>query len=311
MLNCMVSVGVVGPLTKDRIIFRNKEWEQIGGTVYYTGVTLASLGINTLIYTTLSKNDEKLLEELSRENIKIFPRWCEKTTYFENIYPKKTLDYREQIVTQISQPFPILTPKDIESCDIVHLGPLNKFDIPLEFVKHIKDLGVITSLDAQGYVRSIEEGRVVLSDWKDKHAVLSYIDIIKVDETEATILTGKTDPEDAAKELSVYGPKLAVITYGEKGSLVYSKNEDKFFHIPAYKPEKIRDVTGAGDVYMGGFLYFYLSSPEKNFEFIGKSAAMCATVKIESGSPLNFSRNKIEKRLRIVDVNESKNNSKL
>ena len=50
------------------------------------------------------------------------------------------------------------------------------------------------------------------------------------------------------------GPKIILATDGANGSILYSK--ETFFKIPAYKVI-VEDTTGAGDIFLSSFLYFY------------------------------------------------------
>ena len=51
--------------------------------------------------------------------------------------------------------------------------------------------------------------------------------------------------------------KLIVITRGEKGALAIKNNE--VVECPAKKNLKIVDLTGAGDLFAGGFLHGHLN----------------------------------------------------
>ena len=53
------------------------------------------------------------------------------------------------------------------------------------------------------------------------------------------------------KELHAKGPKLVIVTLGEKGSLAYDGNDFTFFGIV---PCRVVDTMGAGDSYIAGFL---------------------------------------------------------
>ncbi|WP_457612172.1 carbohydrate kinase family protein [Methanocaldococcus sp.] len=57
--------------------------------------------------------------------------------------------------------------------------------------------------------------------------------------------------EDFIKNLDIL-----VVTKGSKGSVIYTKDEK--IEIPAIKPKKVVDPTGAGDAYRAGFLTGYL-----------------------------------------------------
>lgn len=88
-------------------------------------------------------------------------------------------------------------------------------------------------------------------------AALTGVDFFLPSEIEARLLYGANAPELAAREFGQLGPKVVVIKIGAEGSLVYETARDRLTHVPAY-PAVVRDVTGAGDAYCGGFLAGYL-----------------------------------------------------
>ena len=60
-------------------------------------------------------------------------------------------------------------------------------------------------MDAQGYLREVKGEHVYPTDWKEKREALKYIDILKVNEQEAEVLTGHKDPKKAARQLAEWG----------------------------------------------------------------------------------------------------------
>ena len=87
--------------------------------------------------------------------------------------------------------------------------------------------------------------------------LLSMVDIIKPNETEAQILTGikvtdETSAGQAADALLAKGVKTAIITLGEKG-LMIATGESKEM-IPNNKVEAV-DSTAAGDAFTGSLAY--------------------------------------------------------
>ena len=67
------------------------------------------------------------------------------------------------------------------------------------------------------------------------------------------VLTGLSDPHEAARRLHEWGVKEVLVTLGSMGSLIF--NGTDFFRIPAYKPAQVVDATGCGDTYTIGYLY--------------------------------------------------------
>ncbi len=81
---------------------------------------------------------------------------------------------------------------------------------------------------------------------------LSRVDILFVNEGEARQLAGGTSLLKAARHLLSLGPSTVVIKRGEYGALLFRK--DSLFWAPAYPLETVRDPTGAGDSFAGGFM---------------------------------------------------------
>ncbi len=277
MRNFVFDICVVGHITKDIIVIGNKKKELPGGVVYYFSLALKSLDphLKVAVVTKLRKEDKFLLNELLQKGVYVILKDSENTTIFENIYPEN-LSYRIQKVRSIADPF---TSEDLSgiSAKIFHLGPLTRKDIPIEVIEYLSQKAKL-SVDIQGFVREVKEGRVEEVLWEEKENALSYIDILKANEVEAKILTKAKDVKEAGKILLEYGIKEVIITMGEKGSLIFTEN--KVFKIPAYPPAREVDVTGCGDTYMAGYIYKRLKSYD--IEFAGKFAGATASLKVEN-----------------------------
>ncbi len=57
----------------------------------------------------------------------------------------------------------------------------------------------------------------------------------------------------AAEAFGAMGAKIVVLKLGARGQYLYDAEARRRWHVPAY-PAKVKDVTGAGDAYCGGFL---------------------------------------------------------
>ena len=68
---------------------------------------------------------------------------------------------------------------------------------------------------------------------------------------EATMLTGKNNPEEASLALLEKGADIVVLKKGSQGSTVYARGSK--YNVPAFDVEEI-DPTGAGDCFDAGFL---------------------------------------------------------
>ena len=112
-----------------------------------------------------------------------------------------------------------------------------------------------TFLDPQGFVRNFDrEGRVTLAPIKDR-SLLSKVDAIKMDRTEAEMLTGKGDPMQALEAVASIGVRKAIVTHG--GDACHVLDGSRIYEIPVPKTPVV-DTTGAGDILSGATVSWYL-----------------------------------------------------
>ena len=86
----------------------------------------------------------------------------------------------------------------------------------------------------------------------DLKKTLAAVDALVVNDGEARMLTGERNLKRAADSIRRLGPRMAVIKRGEHGATLFADNST--FTVPAYPLEVVRDPTGAGDTFAGGFL---------------------------------------------------------
>jgi sugar/nucleoside kinase (ribokinase family) len=83
------------------------------------------------------------------------------------------------------------------------------------------------------------------------HEALHHADLLFCNESEACALTGATTAEDAFDRLKGTVPSV-VVTNGPHGA--YVRHDGVETHVPAF-PCEPKDLTGAGDMFAGSFLY--------------------------------------------------------
>ena len=108
-----------------------------------------------------------------------------------------------------------------------------------------------------------------------------YIDIIKPNETEASVITGiKVDDvasaESAGRWLVKRGVKTAIVTMGERGAVLVDGKTSRHFPAP---PVKAVDSTGAGDIFSGVFMSAVAAGKAmaEAIEFASAAAALSTT----------------------------------
>jgi sugar/nucleoside kinase (ribokinase family) len=81
---------------------------------------------------------------------------------------------------------------------------------------------------------------------------IAEVDCLLLNDAELRELTGEPNLARAARAAMELGPGVVVAKRGEYGAALFSR--DQFFAIPGYLLEEVRDPTGAGDCFAGGFL---------------------------------------------------------
>ena len=147
----------------------------------------------------------------------------------------------------------------IEKSRVFHVGSLSLTDEParsatISALKTAKNAGCILSYDPN-YRASLWDNPEVAS--AQMQSIVEYMDLVKINEEETTLLTGHDDPAQAAEALLTKGVKVACVTLGGEGVLVATK--EGVAMVPAFTVEAV-DTTGAGDSFWGGFLCALLDS---------------------------------------------------
>jgi len=81
---------------------------------------------------------------------------------------------------------------------------------------------------------------------------LARVDALVINDAEAHLLTGTTNLVHAARAIRSMGPETVIIKRGEFGALLF--DSQGIFAAPAFPLEEVRDPTGAGDTFAGGFM---------------------------------------------------------
>lgn len=92
--------------------------------------------------------------------------------------------------------------------------------------------------------------------------VISKCHCLIINEGELRQLTNSFNILTAAKLVRSWGPKLLVIKRGEYGAVLF--NDGDIFSVPGLPLAEVKDPTGAGDTFAGGFMGYIASQPNFN-----------------------------------------------
>ena len=126
--------------------------------------------------------------------------------------------------------------------------------------------------------------------------VLEQVDILIVNDGEARALGEDSNLVKVAQKVLARGPKHLIIKRGEYGVLMFTGKQ--VFGAPAFPLEDVRDPTGAGDSFAGGFLGYLAATGNRSVDAF-KQAIIFGSV-MASFAVESFSLD----RLRILDYKE-------
>ena len=104
--------------------------------------------------------------------------------------------------------------------------------------------------------------------------VLRRVDAVVINDEEARQLSGRANLVRAARAIRGMGPERVIVKRGEHGVLM--TRGDGFFAAPGLPLEDVRDPTGAGDTFAGGFIGHLAAAGDLSDEAVTR-AAVCGS----------------------------------
>lgn len=105
---------------------------------------------------------------------------------------------------------------------------------------------------------------------------LKGVNVLLINDNETKMLVGEKSLPRAARHVLALGPQALVVKHGEYGATIFFK-EGAFgigkhpFRAPALPIEEVKDPTGAGDSFAGGFMGYIASQGELNREVLKRA----------------------------------------
>ena len=263
---------IVGTVAYDEIETPTESSGKIlGGAGTYIGLSASIFDINPSIISIVGGDFEQTHLELLKSkgidtsSIEIVPKG--KTFYWKGKY-HKDWNKRDTLNTQLNV-LADFNPKlndDQKYSEIIVLGNLHPA-VQNTVLNQIKSENKCVILDTMNF-------------WMDNaleelHRVISRVDIIIINDEEAIQLSGKDTLFAAAQEIMSYGPSHIVIKKGEHGAMLFGESE--FFTTPAFPVHVVKDPTGAGDCFAGGFAGYLAQCNEFDFQNL-KTAVVHGTI---------------------------------
>ena len=289
----MKRVSIIGPINADIMVVGNYggdwkgnfEWESPAEIEFYSagssGYTIQDfnrLGSRTRIFSSVGNDvfGKYIVDQLKAEEIDTDLLSVEKGNTALAVYWLMHGNKKRPMAFKMSNFNPWkseISRQQIDrllDCDLLHCGGYLHYSamyngITSEIFKTAHERNIITSIDTQ-FPLSAD----VHKPWSHyMEDIIPYVDVLIMDENEARAMTGDVDLDECAKKMIQMNGKIVVIKMGEKGSLIYSK-EDKIVQ-KAIKIGDTIDTIGAGDAFGAAFMTYYMEN--KPLEICAKFAA--------------------------------------
>lgn len=297
----MFDIVTVGHFTVDSIFLPDRQvpFVVLGGSAAYVSFAARRLDARVSVISKVGGDFPEAyrwwLEQEGIDTSGIAKDDAAQTTRFELKYD----NLQSERILLLKSKAPTITVDDLPKslkADAIHLAAVAG-EIAYELVEQAKGHADVLSLDPQGLLRNFDEtGNVTLKPLTDKR-ILGLVDIYKSSQSEIEAVTGLSNVASAIEEVHKLGVKTVIVTLGSEGSVV--SVGDATYRVPAYKPEKIVDPTGAGDAFIGGFLAEYVYG--ENYLRCACVGSALASLVAEGIGPTSFGdKTEIYRRARLL-----------
>jgi sugar/nucleoside kinase (ribokinase family) len=207
-----------------------------GGTALYAALTAQALGCRTAVVTSVDQDYdiESILAGIEVQRVParestVFENWTEGSVRKQRVFGVANTIRADDV------------PLEWQRASIVHMGPITG-EIAPDVIRRFSNS--LIGITPQGWFRRWDsDGHVYAVEWPHAPDVFPL----------ATAVIASSEDLPNAAYLDKLRPlsSLLVLTQGERGCTVYSRDEARSFAAPSVRP---LNATGAGDVFAAAFL---------------------------------------------------------
>jgi sugar/nucleoside kinase (ribokinase family) len=241
-----MSILVVGSVAFDTVTTPfGQATEVLGGSATYFAAAASFFTDVRLVAVVGQDFPEAHLDFLRQRNVdlrglrrapgKTF-RWVGE--YGFDLNEARTLDTQLNVFAD----FAPAIPEEYRDSEVVFLANIDP-DLQREVLCQVRRPALIAA-DTMNYWIQDKPGSL--------RQTLAMVDMLVINEGETRQLAGEPNLVHAAQKIRALGPRAVVIKRGEYGALLF--HEGGWFSAPALPLESVRDPTGAGDTFAGGFV---------------------------------------------------------
>ncbi len=267
----MAEILVVGSLAYDSIKTPSGSVSRaLGGSANYFSLAASLLAPVRVVGVVGEDYDDKDYNMLKERKVDLsgLEKVKGKTFHWEGFY-EGDMNEAKTLKTELNvfEHFNPKLPTHFSDSKFVFLANISP-DLQLKVLEQVKT-PYFVGMDTMNFWISSKK--------EDLLKVLSKVDVVLINETEAEMLTGEKNAIAAAPKITSMGPQAVVIKRGEYGFAMYSK-EQGYFMLPAMPTPNVIDPTGAGDTFAGGFFGHLASLKRKPTVADMKQACIVGTV---------------------------------
>jgi len=295
---------IVGTMAFDAIETPfGKTGKILGGAGTFIGLAASQFNVDSAIVSVVGDDfPQSYMDILKNKDIDLSGVEVVKggkTFFWEGKY-HNDLNSRDTLATELNTlaDFNPVVPSDYADSDIVMLGNLHP-NIQLSVINQMEKRPKLVVLDTMNFWMDIAMEKL--------KEVIARVDVLTINDEEARQLSGEYSLVKAANKILTMGPSYLVIKKGENGALLV--NHEGMFFSPALPLEEVKDPTGAGDTFAGGFIGYLAQSGDLSFENMKRAvvlgSAMASFTVEEFGTDrlLNLDEREIDVRIqRFVDL---------
>ena len=294
-----MSLICVGTVAYDAIETPFGKREKIvGGSALYVAYAAANF-IRPVKLVSIIGDDFDQLEiramesrDISFEGVEVVRN---KKSFFWSGRYHLDMNTRDTLVTDLNvlADFNPVIPASYQESEFLMLGNLHPAT-QISVIRQMKKRPHLIAMDTMNYWIS--------SALDDLKKVLTMVDVLMVNDTEARELTGEYSLVKAARKIMSMGPRFLIIKKGEHGALLFHENE--VFYAPALPLEEVFDPTGAGDTFAGGFMGHIAKTKDISYNnlktaiIVGSAMASFCVEKFGAERLKELTRSEIDDRIR-------------
>ncbi|MCH7761113.1 carbohydrate kinase family protein [candidate division TA06 bacterium] len=283
-----MKIAVLGTINHDTILSANGEKRTSLGGILYNVFTIAALAHEIEVYPVCwigEEHHQEILNLLSPlQNVNTGGFRLNPAGTNENQLTYLSGEERSERLTRKVPPLSFEMIAPYLDSDLFLVNLISGFDLTLETLRQLRDkYQGILYLDLHSLTLGMDEKGVrypqKVVNWRDW---IQSCDFLQVNKRETALLLSRElakreDFDEVGFSLLDHGPSIVNITFGEEGTSVFFRKTGVKASI-SFSGEKrgVKDTTGCGDVYGGGFIASYLQKgdPVEAAKFANRIAGL-------------------------------------